>query len=147
MESEKGIDIGVVQDFREENLGCEEDENIGENVLDSETDSESRGDRFTDFNLNLSLDILDTETDEVDTEFVKALTEIEGKKSFPCPNCTKVCKSKGGLTRHTNSKHRKATVDSLEDNEKSRLTFERLAGIVEAIKTSFCVLTIYMELN
>ena len=61
MESEKGIDIGVVQDFREENLGCEEGENIGENVLDSETDSESRGDRFTDFNLNLSLDIVDTE--------------------------------------------------------------------------------------
>ena len=143
MESEKGIDIGVVQDFREENLGCEEGENIGENVLDSETDSESRGDRFTDFNLNLSLDILDTETDEVDTEFVEALTEIEGKKSFPCPNCTKVCKSKGGLTRHTNSKHRKATVDSLEDNEKSRLTFESLAGIVEAIKTSLCTDNLY----
>ena len=67
--------------------------------------------------------------------FLEALTEIEGKKSFPFPNCTKVCKSKGGLTKHTNSKHREAAVD-FEDYEKSRLTFESLAGIVEAIKTS-----------
>ena len=107
-----------------------------------ETDSESQGNSFTDFNLNLSLDILDTETDEVDTEFLEALTEIEGKKSFPCPNCTKVCKSKGGLTKHTNSKHRKAAVD-FEDCEKSRLTFESLAGIVEAIKTSLCTDDLY----
>ena len=47
------------------------------------------------------------------------------------------------MTRHTNSKHRKATVDLLEDNEKSRLTFESLAGIVEAIKTSLCTDNLY----
>ena len=135
MEGEKGIHIGVVQDFPEEIPGHEEGENIGVNELDFESDSESQGDSFTDFNLNLSLDILDTKTDEVDTEFLEALNEIEGKKSFPCPNCTKVCKSKGGLTRHTNSKHREATADLLEDYEKSRLRFESLAGIVEAIKT------------
>ena len=111
--------------------------------MDFESDSESQGDSFTDFNLNLSFDILDTETDEVDSEFLEALNEIEGRKSFPCPNCTKVCKSKGGLTRHTNSKHREATVDLLEDYEKSRLTFESLAGIVEAIKTSLCTDNLY----
>lgn len=132
MEGKKDVDIGSVQDFPEE-IPDAEGENIGENELDVGTDSESQGDTFTGFNLNLSLDILDTETDEVDGEVVEALNEIEGKKSFPCPNCTKVCKSKGGLTRHMNSKHR----------EKSRLTFESLAGIVEAIKTSLCTEDLY----
>ena len=111
--------------------------------MDFETHSESQGDSFTNFNLSLSLNILDTETDEVDSEFLEALTEIEGKKSFPCPNCTKVCKSKGGLTKHTNSKHREAAADLLEGNENSRLTFESLAGIVEAIKTSLCTDDLY----
>ena len=97
-------------------------------------DSESRDDTFYTglYNLNLSLDIFDTETDEVDTEFLEALTEIEGKKSFSCSNSTKVCKSKGGLTKHRNSKHREA---ENEHYEESRLSFESLSGIVEAIKT------------
>ena len=30
---------------------------------------------------------------------------MEGKKQFPCEYCEKVCKSKGGLTRHSRSKH------------------------------------------
>jgi hypothetical protein len=64
-----------------------------------------------DFNLNVSLAILDTETDGLDAEFLEAVTEIEGKKSFPCSYCTKVCKSKDDLTKHTNSKHREADVN------------------------------------
>ena len=109
MEGEKlGTDTGIVLDFPEEFAEHEEDENIGKDELDFKTNSESQGDSFTNFNLSLSLDILDTETDEVDSGFLEALTEIEGKKSFPCPNCTKVCESKGGLTKHTNSKHREA---------------------------------------
>ena len=92
MESDKEIDIGDIQNFSEEiriDEGCE---NIVENQLDLETNSESQDDTFNTglYNLNLSLDILDTETDEIDTEFLEALTEIEGKKLFPCPNCTKV---------------------------------------------------------
>ena len=46
------------------------------------------------------------------------------------------------MTKHTNSKHREAAVD-FEDCEKSRLTFESLAGIVEAIKTSLCTDDLY----
>ena len=57
------------------------------------------------FNLELSLAIVQTEADEIDNEFVDAVTEIKGKKSFPCDKCDKICKSKGGLTRHKNSKH------------------------------------------
>ena len=46
------------------------------------------------------------------------------------------------MTKHTNSKHREAAVD-FEDCEKSRLTFESLAGIVDAIKTSLCTDDLY----
>ena len=30
--------------------------------------------------------------------------KVEGRKQFPCDFCSKFCKSKGGLTRHRNSK-------------------------------------------
>ena len=89
MDSDKEVDTGDVQDFPEEILEERECENIGEKELELETIFESRDDAF---NLNVSLAILETETDEVDAEFLEALTEIEGKKSFLCPNCTKVCK-------------------------------------------------------
>ncbi|CAB4043526.1 Hypothetical predicted protein, partial [Paramuricea clavata] len=68
-------DIGDIQDFPED-ITEEDLENIGE---------ESN----KDFNRNVLLVILDTETDELDDEFRKAVTEIEGKKSFPCSYCTK----------------------------------------------------------
>ena len=57
------------------------------------------------FNLSFSIAIVDTEASEIDDEFIDAVTEIEGKKCFPCDKCDNVCKSKDGLTRHTNSKH------------------------------------------
>ena len=44
------------------------------------------------FNVDVSLTLLDTQNDEVDAEFFEALTDIEGKKSFPCPKCIKICK-------------------------------------------------------
>ena len=44
------------------------------------------------FNVDVSLTLLDTQSDEVDAEFLEALTDIEGKKSFPCPKCIKICK-------------------------------------------------------
>ena len=31
--------------------------------------------------------------------------KVEGRKQFPSDFCSKVCKSKGGLTRHQNNKH------------------------------------------
>jgi hypothetical protein len=38
--------------------------------------------------------------------YLTYLTSLtEGTKSFQCNKCTKVCKSKGGLTRHRRSKH------------------------------------------
>ena len=64
--------------------------------------------------------------------------------SFPCPNCTKVCKSKGGLTRHTNFKDREAAANlATKDTEENRLSLESLAGIVEVIKTSLITEALY----
>ena len=57
------------------------------------------------YQLNLSVVVTETDSEEIESEFSDALTEIHGEKSFPCTLCDKLCKSKGGLTRHTNSKH------------------------------------------
>ena len=83
------------------------------------------------YNLNVSLAVLDEEPDEIIGEFAEAVTEIEGKKLFPFSKCEKVCKSKGGLTKHMNSKHR----DIATSVNSSCLTMKNLEGIVEAIKT------------
>ena len=53
--------------------------------------------------------ITEIEADEINSEFSYALSEIDGKMSFPYTLCDKVSKSKDGLTRHTNSKHSKAS--------------------------------------
>ena len=84
------------------------------------------------FNLELSVTVVETEADEIDNEFVDAVTEIEGKKFFPCDNCDKVCKSKGGLTRHKNSKHAKQ--ENLEESSIVLLDQDTVCGFVEAIK-------------
>jgi hypothetical protein len=69
-------------------------------------DGERESSSFPDaYNFNLCVSVTETNTEEVDAEFCDALEEIAGQKSFPCTQCDKICKSKGGLTRHTNSKH------------------------------------------
>ena len=75
----------------------------------------------------------ETETNEIDNEFNEAVTEIEGKKSFECEKCGKICKSKGGLTRHTNSKHFDLT-SAAEVTHKSNLDKDTIDGFIEAIK-------------
>ena len=73
------------------------------------------------------------------------MTEIAGKKWFSCASCTKVCKSKGDLTRLINSKHREAAATSESNNFASENNFslENLTGIVKAIKTSFTTADLY----
>ena len=59
--------------------------------------------------MNIAVDIIETcaETEdlELDNEFLLALNEIEGQNVFPCSKYSKICKWKGGLTKHTNLKH------------------------------------------
>ena len=88
------------------------------------------------FYLNLSVAVVQAESDEIDAEFVEAVTEIDGKRLFPCPKCKKICKSKGGLTKHTNSKHRKNNSSSTESisEQDTHLSEENFVSIIEAIK-------------
>ena len=77
MESDTEADIWNVQEFSKSQLIGTESVNISEKELEIETIFKHRDDAF---NLDVSLAILDTETDEVEAEFLEALTEIAGKK-------------------------------------------------------------------
>jgi uncharacterized C2H2 Zn-finger protein len=117
-----------------------ESENIAdvEGSLEAEDDEEDVDDRF---NLFFSITVAETDTTEIDNEFNEAVSEIEGKKSFECDKCDKVCKSKGGLTRHTNSKHgepKKRATTNLGNLDK-----ETVDGFVEAIKARIIKEDIY----
>ena len=55
----------------------------------------------TTYKLQVTVAVIETKGDKIE-EFTDALSEIHDKKLFPCSECDKVCKSKGGLTRHIN---------------------------------------------
>ena len=83
--------------------------------------------------LDVSVTIAEMEGEEIEEEFDDALVEIAGVKSFPCEQCGKVCRSKGGLTRHFNSKH--GQVPAEQSLILKSFSFETVASIVESIKT------------
>ena len=96
------------------------------------------------YKLDISVFIAETETPEADDVFDDALFEMEGKKSFNCNICLKVCKSKGGLTRHQNSKHAETT--KVRDNIPGlALDQNAVAGFVEAIKSRIIEENLYAE--
>jgi uncharacterized C2H2 Zn-finger protein len=105
------------------------------------------------YNIEVFVTIIEAKTDEVNSEFSDALSEIDGEKSFPCSSCDKVCKSQSGLTRHTNSKHaephgtsavkpvlRQDTVSSFVEDIKSKCKEGKLYGpdIIDALGTVSC---------
>ena len=53
-------------------------------------------------NVTVDFTVAEANNTEVKNEFVDALAEIEGQKAFPCTQYDKICKSKGGLMRHSN---------------------------------------------
>ena len=83
--------------------------NVGE-LFETEGDLEVENEK-TD--LDVLVDVMNEHLDyfNEDNDFEKevedAVQEIEIPPKHPCPNCncTKICKSKGGLTRHIRSKH------------------------------------------
>ena len=91
----------------------------------------SQGDTTEDlFNFDVSIALTEIQSDEIDTEFAEAVEEIDGERVFPCSQCEKVCKSKGGLTRHTGSKH----PDDKQDKTCAAFTKEAVDSIIESIK-------------
>ena len=128
------MDCDITVDSSEEECDFPKEDTSDEEILfevyEEATDN--------DYNINVSVAVVNAQSEEINADFDEALTEIEGKKSFPCPKCTKVCKSKGGLTKHTNSKHRDAATSATAiepDMNESSLSEENLASIIETIKT------------
>ena len=83
------------------------------NVSDSTV---SRDTVIKAYNFEVSVAIAGRETvnkdDQMEGKFSEAVEEIKGKKAFSCAICNKVCKLKGGLMRHRNSKHSDASFAS-----------------------------------
>ena len=98
IESDKHDDeVDSVPIFEDEGGSSEAEGSSWQFETDHQTDDS--------YNFAVSIAVTETETEEVSAEFSDALIEIDGMKSFSCSQCDKVCKSKGGLTRHTKSKH------------------------------------------
>jgi uncharacterized C2H2 Zn-finger protein len=94
------------------------------------------------YNIDIALELIETDDQGVENEFAEAVTEIEGLKSFPCSKCSKICKSKGGLTRHTNSKHG----DSVSiPSTTTPLCYETITSIVDTIKENIVKEKLYGE--
>lgn len=134
------LDSDVEQDFGGEQLVQGQER---ENTRDFEIYFEEEGEDapldtsvdeadFDVYNFDVSIAVTETEND---AEFTDALCEIEGKKSLPCAKCNKVCKSKGGLTRHTNSKHSEAVPAGAVETNATPLCEDTVASIVESVKT------------
>ena len=83
MESGEDVYIGDIQDISEE---CLEQMEI-ESFSDDEFAIKGLENKSSDdvFNLNISIAVLESETDEIDVEFHDALVEIKlkGKNRFP----------------------------------------------------------------
>ena len=81
--------------------------------------------------------VVEESQDTMEQEIDDTISEISGEKAFPCASCEKICKSKGGLTRHINSKHKNKTAHGNKNANASaaKLTKEELSSIVEKNKS------------
>ena len=122
IEEEQGSQHGLVANVEEAQLGSS-----GSQFEDA---SEVLSDEYQ---LHLTIAVTEIEGEEIENEFNDALVEIEGMKSFPCSQCEKVCKSKGGLTRHTNAKHNLAA--SKQNSLPESFCEKTVADMVETIKS------------
>ena len=82
------------------------------------------------------MSVVEGNDEPLEEEIDDGINEIFGEKTFPCNSCEKICKSKGGLTRHINAKHKNKTAHGNKNVALSvaKLTKEELSSIVEKIK-------------
>ena len=74
--------------------------------------------------INEHLDYFNEDKD-FEKEVEDAVQEIEIPPKHPCPSCNKICKSKGGLTRHIRSKHTLLEAnDGKDDNSSATISKE-----------------------
>ncbi len=105
--------------------------NVGEELALVQNDESCEN--ILPFNFDVALSVIEGDDETLEEEIAEALCEISGEKSFPCNSCEKVCKSKGGLTRHVNAKHGNKSTKG-HDNIPS-LTKGDLHFIVNKVKT------------
>ena len=88
------------------------------------------------YNFEIALSFIDENEAAMEEEIADAVSEISGEKNFPCESCDKICKSKGGLTRHKNAKHGNRSTAGKDDVPSSNisLTKEDLKSIVDKVK-------------
>ncbi len=101
-------------------------------ILEDEQYEEQLSEEMLPFNFEIAIVVLKEDEGDIETDFVEALSEIGGEKQFPCDSCDKVGKSKGGLTRHVNSKHRDKGYEA--SKQLPGLTKDALISIVNKIK-------------
>lgn len=75
-------------------------------------------DKAKEVGFQQTIELLQIDAEELSDEISHSVEELEGLKQYPCTCCSKVCKSKGGLTRHSRSKH--LTVESKTTTSKSK---------------------------
>ena len=105
----------------------------------SEQGESSFNEKTVEYNMNITIDIVETDYQEVENEFVNLIVEIEGSKAFSCLKCGKICKSKGGLTKHTNPKHG----DVSPHLNMTPLCLDTLKLIVDTIKRNIVAEKLY----
>ena len=88
------------------------------------------------YNFEIALSFIDENEAAMEEEIADAVSEISGEKNFPCESCDKICKSKGGLTRHKNAKHGNISTAGKDNVSSSNisLTKEDLKSIVDKVK-------------
>ena len=64
------------------------------------------------------------ETVEIDRDLDYLLLEDSSGESFICDQCSKVCKSRRGLTRHKNTKHAQQTIPQPTNYTSEAITSE-----------------------
>ena len=126
----EGIDA-----FSETRQTSIEQSNVGKELgfLEDEIYKDKLSEEMLPFNFEIAISALEADEQDMETNFVEAVSEIGGEKHFPCNKCVKVCKSKGGLTRHVNAKHQDKH-DTEESNNIPALTKDGLKSIVDRIK-------------
>jgi uncharacterized C2H2 Zn-finger protein len=103
--------------------------------LDREECGFAEGEDILPFNFDIALSVVEGNEDPMEEEIDDAISEISGEKSFRCNSC-EICKSKGGLARHINAKHKNKNAhgDKNVSSSVAKLTKKKLSSIVEKIK-------------
>ena len=96
------------------------------------------------FHMNIAIDLIENDDLLVENQFEDALNEIGGLVVYPSDMCEKICKSKGGLTKHKNSKHVEDDDMSTEDRN-TPLDKDGMNSIVNTIKQNLIKEKLYGE--